>query len=378
MPYNLLLLFFSVFSIMEVMIEKNKTIKLLLLIFVLFGYWIFFGFRGFLGWDWYYYTQFFEKGIGNFEIGFQLYTLLLKNIFDNYFSFIAISTLFDIILLGIFFWRYSPYPILSFCLFFTFNGIVIQVDLLRHMRAFLLFLISLQYVGEKRIIKYFSLNILAICFHKIAICFLPLYFILDKNFIKYKKTILSIIFLNIFLLSYEINLIKTILYFFQDISIYGLGDKIQFYLKGIHGLDKKLGLGDFERIVTFIIFWKYRREIVREFHFGNMMYNLYFLYVTTFLFFHGFRILSDRISNSVFIVSYWIIYPMIIRRNRNIIGHFLYIILISYMFLKVNVKFVINPLHLHSYKNILIQEEDIVSRKKIVEEETIKFIQNQN
>ena len=236
MGYNILLVIFFLMSIIDIFIKKTERKKILLLIIACLVYWIFFGFRGFVAWDWYNYHKAFEYNTYQyFEIGYINFMMLGKSILKTYFTFIEFSTLLDIVILGWFFYKYSPYPVFSFCLMFAFNGVIMQLDLLRHMRAFTLFLISLSYVYEKRIICYEIINLIGVLFHRIALLYLPLYFLLTKKIWKLKKIILFLIIIGTCFIVFKINLARLFLIRFQDVSFYEIGSKIKSYFSSVHG-----------------------------------------------------------------------------------------------------------------------------------------------
>lgn len=373
MSYNLLLIIFFILSFIELTLpNKQKYFKLFLLGIAMFFYWIFFGFRGLVGWDWYNYQNAFNEDIFNFEIGYNFFMNFGKVLFKNYFDFVAFSTFIDIVMLGAFFYFYSPYPIFSLLLFMGFNGIVIQIDLLRHMKVLILFLLSLYYIEKRKKIKYFSINILEILFHRVGLFFLPLFYILNKNLLKYKKVILFLVICGMGAAAFKISIIRTMLLFFQEISFYKIGDKVKAYLSSPFGGTQLTGIGNIERVATFIVFWYYKERIYYKEKHGKIIFNLYILYILSFLLLLEFKILSDRISNYTFMVSYWIIYPIILKINKKYFRFVLYFSLIIYVVLRVNLQYVYNSLKVHEYKNVLITEEDYLERVKIREKEYVE------
>ena len=92
------------------------------------------------------------------------------------------STIINAVLLNVFFKRYlsAKYYALGFILFIAFYGLTLEVDLMRNIKALLIFLIALRFVEERKPIQYFLLISLAFFFHWSALFFIPLYFFLHK------------------------------------------------------------------------------------------------------------------------------------------------------------------------------------------------------
>lgn len=365
MEYNIFLILLAVLSLYEVFLSKNqKEIKFMLLLIASFVYWIFFGFRGFVSWDWFnYYRAFLGENL-SFEFGYTLFMEFGRCIFKTYFNFIAFSTLIDIFILSYFFYKYSPYPVMSLCMFLTFNGMHIQFDLLRHMRTLLLFLLSLSFLEKRNLRSYLFFNIIGSFFHRIGLFYLPLYFILNRNIIKYKKIIFFLLTIVIGLAMLKINLVRIAIMHFSDIQFYGIGQKITRYLVSIHGNSQISTIGHIERLLTLFLFWNYLPKISKYRH-GKIFVNMYILYLFTYYSFYSFRILSDRLAGFTFIVSYWIIYPTIIFLSKGYKKYFIFICLFIFMFLKINLIYTLKNVELYNYKNILFQEENLLIRKEI-------------
>lgn len=388
MEYNIFLILLAILSLCEVLLLKNqKEIKFMLLLIASFIYWIFFGFRGFVSWDWFNYYPAFVTGNIPFELGYKTFMQIGRYIFDSYFIFIAFSTFLDISILGFFFYKYSPYPITSLCMFLTFGGMEMQFNLLRHIRVFLLFLLSISFIEEKNFKKYFLFNSIGTLFHRIGVTYLPLYFILNKNLLRYKKIILIIISISIIFVLLRINLVRIGLLYFKDISFYGIGDKVSHYLSNntIHGSIQTSKIGHIEKVFTLILFWKYLSPIYQQYKYGKIFVNMYILFLLTYYSLYGFKILSDRLASFTFIASYWIIYPIIVNFNKGWKKYLLYSFLISFMFLKINMTYTLKNIELYIYKNVLFQEENLQKRREIYikekytkTEEIKKYIQEYN
>ncbi|MDX8337055.1 EpsG family protein [Candidatus Cetobacterium colombiensis] len=271
---------------------KEKILKMIVLFLIFF-----LGTRGFLGWDWYFYYPSFMEGTYVYEKGYMLYTQLIRSIFKNYIFYQILTTTIDFIALYYIFKKYCKYPILAFAIFFSIQGLHIEVELLRNIKAIILFLFSLRYIEEKKIIPFLLLNLIGIYFHTSAIIFLPMYFILNY---KYKDKVILGLFLlgsiyylldlKIFLSVFNLNL-----YFLPKI----LNDKILSYNQVIPK-DLIRGFNSFyiERLVIFILAYKYENNLILK--------NSAYIWIGIFLFTSELSIVSLRIG-ILFVYSSWLI-----------------------------------------------------------------------
>ncbi len=214
-PYILLSVFLFFLYLNEVrkiklisVINARKVSFLTLLIFI--------GLRGHIYSDFINYYVYFENlpNIFNltsstftewyFEPGFTLYSSLVKTIFPDYFGWVFVNTLIDILVFQYVFKRYTYSEILPLIFFLAFNGLYIEFNLYRNVKAIDLFLLSLPFLENRRLLPYMALNILGMTFHTTSIIYLPLYFILDKEIPRYIRWIGIIIANVIFLLQFSV------------------------------------------------------------------------------------------------------------------------------------------------------------------------------
>lgn len=389
MEYNILINIFIILSFFDIFIIKDKKKKFLIIILVLLIYLFFFGFRGFIAYDWKVYypnfidtiplSKFFQidqiklnNDYKGFEIGFQIWVSFLKIFFSNWNTYLFFTTFIDISCLLIIFWRYSPYPIFSILLFLGFNGFQLQLDLMRNIKSILLFLFSIEYLQKNKYLKYFILNFLGVTFHMTSLVFIIIGYFLKKNFCKYKKLILFFFIVGIFFLIFSDEILYKILQFilqFSESISSKISYKLEFYLNSGFSNKRKLGIGFIERIITFLLFYINREKILKN-KYGNIFFNIYLLYIFTFLYGSGVKIIFERIG-LLFICSYWIIYPILLknmlRTNKILIFTFIIIICL----LKTIISFQYNyhkTKKLYNYKNILWIKEDYNKSVKIFED----------
>lgn len=357
-----------------------------------FGLILFFGLRGFVYTDWMSYYPLFKNipifwgnevgkianhtineqfktdivnGTVGIELGFIYSTALFKTIIPNYFAWIFINTFFDIILLDIFFKRYSKYYVLSFILFLVFGGLILEFNLLRNIKAILLFLLSLKYLQNRQIIPYMLINGLGLLFHSTAIIFFPLYFILYKEWPK--KLLWIIFFIGNIVFLFHMSYLKPILIFFGDL----IGGRLMlitrvYFENDLFNKPYGIGLGYIERIITFgIIMYFYKR--LKEDSINNLIFiNAYIIYFIIYFYFAELSIAVERLS-LLFAFSYWILYPNIIKL---ISGHWNKLFVVTTFMFYCILKLTASNSNIFSkYDNIISGIESFEIRKQRVEKD---------
>ena len=186
-----MLIYFGIISFLGlgVIIEKiseRKRIGESFFIFSLLLLILFFGLRGYIGYDWYSYKPNFDKMVtigellkGNtqvlysgYELGFQIYTSFIKTLTNNYFIYNFINVSVDFIILYFVIKRFSKYPILSLLLFFGIYGVALEIDMIRNAKSIMLFLLSIKYIEERKILNFGVLNILGILFLPVLLLYI--------------------------------------------------------------------------------------------------------------------------------------------------------------------------------------------------------------
>ena len=261
-PYLILTLILFILYLIEVKKAKFGSLSPKGAIWVAYILmWLFIGFRGHIMSDFISYYPYYieypdlfhlskEDFLNTFEPGFNLYTATIHLLTDNYFIWVAINTLLDLVVLFWFFKKYCNSVILPLIFFIAFNGLLMEFNLFRNMKAFDLFLLSIPYLQNRKLVPYFILNILGITFHTSSIIYLPLYFILNHSNSKYILwggfILANVVFIfNLGIIGSVINNLSII----QDLNAY---DKITRYAS--RGTEFKFSIGYFERTIGFLIF----------------------------------------------------------------------------------------------------------------------------
>ena len=381
LPYIFMfsILFLSIFPVVGRSYKVNKLILLetekdfiVLLVFALF-----IGFRGYVYSDCLVYHDFystvpslfdskeiihryFSKNSYGFEPLFLVWSLIFKSISEDYLVWQTLSTLIDLLLINNLFKTYIPkQSVFGFLIFFVFYGFIIEVNLLRNVRAILIFLYSIKWIKNKKFCKYFFSMIVASLFHTSALFYIPLYFVLGKT-IK-KRTVLLLIIVGNIICICKIQWLKSILLIAANFIPGALGQMLKGYLNSdFYSGTYSLGFGWLERNISFFIFY---------FVFSNtedknerIFYNLFVLYICTFLYCSEMSILVERIPY-LFAASYWILYPLAYKKINKKYKIYLLIWLLIICFLKLSFG---NMNVLMRYDNILFGAESYQTRRNII------------
>lgn len=377
-----MLIYFGIISFLSlgVIVEKiseRKRIGESFFIFSLLLLILFFGLRGYIGYDWYSYKPNFDKMVtigellkGNtqvlhsgYELGFQIYTSFIKTLTNNYFIYNFINVSVDFIILYFVIKRFSKYPILSLLLFFGIYGVALEIDMIRNAKSIMLFLLSIKYIEERKILNFGVLNILGILFHYSSIFYLPMYFILN---VKWNKKFILFLFIlgNIYYLS-DIRIVMRIIKEYNTFLPTGIGAKLSGYFS-IIPLDFPLGfsLYYFERVIMFLLCW-FVSDNLKNKKYGNIMLNSLYISIFFFLYLSEFSIVAMRFG-LLFIYSYWFILPMLLEIYPKL-PIFIVAIAISLFRLNNQINFVGNR-EVYSYQNILINGDSEENQRKRVED----------
>lgn len=294
----------------------------------------FIGLRGFIYSDWIYYWGLFDKvptiwegglsaitksdfsdlfttdvsvGKSGVEIGFLYFTFFLKSIIPNFHVFVFINTVIDIFILDLFLRRYSKYYVFAFIIFLVFGGMMIECNLMRNVKAILLFLISLKYIEERKIMPYMLLNLVGVLFHTSALIFLPLYFILNKVWPKWFMW--SIFIIGNILFIFHISYLEPILITVTDIIGGRLAVQVKLYFAmDLYNQSYGISLGYIERVFTFLAIIIFQNKLIEQRRSNCLFINAYVLYFVCFFFFSEIMVAVERLT-LIFIFSYWILYP---------------------------------------------------------------------
>lgn len=376
--YFIILIILGIGSLIDIFSE-SRELKRNIYIFLISILVIFFGTRRYIGYDWYSYMPSFEKSqniielvkngfvVGGFEKGYQVYCAGIKLFTDNYLVFNFINTVIDFLLLYFIFKRYSRYPIFTLLIYFGVYGVAFEIDMIRNLKSILLFILSIKYIEDRKILPFAALNLLGFFFHYSSLIYFPMYFLLK---IKWNRLFLCEVFLlgNVYYLMDKRWLIRGIGEFTKRFSG-EIGRKVAVYISIVPDYFP-LGVTLFylERVAIFILVL-FMLNRLSEKRYGTIFANSLFLSVFIFLFGAEFSVLALRIG-ILFVYSYWFILPMLFEVNDNIgikVGVLILAFGISYFRLNNQINFIGNK-KLYQYENVFLEHKSAEERRKMVVE----------
>lgn len=241
------------------------------------------------------------------EPAFFIYSSFIKTLGFDYYGWVFINTLIDMVVLFWFFRKYSPSVILALIFFFAFNGLLIEFNLYRNVKGLDCFLLSVPFLLDRKIWPYMLLNLLGIMFHNSSILYLPLYFIFNLKLNNYFIWTMVIVSNLIFLA--QIHIVSNVISYIPFIQNLEMYEKISGYVakKQEYGLS----FGYLERLFAIVLFTLLRGKLVKADKRNNFFYNSYFFYYISITIFYEVEVFVDRIPY-LFIYSYWILYPKVL------------------------------------------------------------------
>lgn len=344
--------------------KKAQNIAFILLL-------VFIGLRGHIYSDFIQYYKFFEELPNLFELdiyffsdwyfepGYVLYSSALKTLIPNYFAWVFVNTLIDLLIFRHVFKEYTSSQILPFIFFIAFNGLFVEFNLYRNVKSIELFLLSIPYLKHRKLLPYMLLNLLGMTFHSTSIVYLPLYFMLDRE-IPAKVRWGGIIVANLIYLG-QIHIISDLinsLDAFQSLTAF---DKLAGHAANS---DSSYGLsfGHLERTFSILVFTILYDRLCADRSTNRLFYNCFWLYYITFLCFYEVTVLTERIP-ILFVFGYWILYSntaVLKFRSRQLVYAFS-------MFLVVVKVFMANNIPPAKYDNVLFNIESYESRRAVYE-----------
>ena len=169
--------------------EKKKNFKTGMVVMAILPMFLLFVLRyKYIGVDTIGYVRFFQKEIRNyswaeifdvdtmrFEIGFRVYTKIISLFSDSYTFYFLINALVIFGILMRFSFKYTENPFVFFFLFITLGTYAFFETGLRQALAMVICLLAVDFVKEKKPIRFILLVVLAYFFHKSALVFLLIY-----------------------------------------------------------------------------------------------------------------------------------------------------------------------------------------------------------
>jgi hypothetical protein len=152
---------------------------------------------------------------------------------------------------------------------------------MRNAKSILLFMVSLQYVKNRRIIPYMFLNGCGILFHMSAVLYLPFYFLSYKNFSK--MTLLFVFLLGNIIFLLKIDFIKPIALFIANMVGGHFAGYVNLYFSNSAYIHYGVSLGYLERTMTFLLIIIFYKKLA-AYKINMVIINAYILYFICFTF----------------------------------------------------------------------------------------------
>jgi hypothetical protein len=333
---------------------------------------LFFGLRGFVCTDWYSYYPYFEQlktlwsgglwqtfSAPTYDAGFELYSVLVKSVCPSYFSWVFVSTAIDVALLHVVFKRYVRYYVFAFILFFVFHGEVMELNLMRNVKSILLFFLSLKYLQERKILPYMLLNLLGVSFHLSSLAYLPLYFVLHREFPRWLFWAAFIVGNILFLL--QVRYIQPLFTMVGDIVGGQLPRMVKYYFANTaYGIS----IGYVERVISFTLIMLLLPALKRQGKSNLLFVNLYLIYMVSILYFGEAYSVMLRMSY-LFIGAYWFLFPNILQVLRLKSNQLLLVCAFGvYAFIKI---LLLHPSAEMKYDNLMFGIHSFEERKEVFE-----------
>lgn len=217
----------------------------------------------------------------NFEAVEWGYALLNKILYNVGFPYSSIFILIAFLQLFFFYKGIERYPrIVPYAFFFYFSTayIFFSLNVMRQALAFSMFVYALNFIQSRHVVKYAIVVLIASAIHKSAIVLLPLYFLLNRDYLKSLKLQYALYFFTFFLG----KIIQEIIW--DNFALISRLAGYESYAKGVESLKdvnwaKEGGIGFILWMIIdlWVIFYSQKfREHYKQ-SYVNSVYHLYFL-----------------------------------------------------------------------------------------------------
>lgn len=269
--------------------------------------------------------------------GFVIFAMLVKLIDNDWAFFVFVNSFIDITIFTLCLKKYHVNVFLCLLSFLAFQGILTELNLFRNIKAILLFIYSLSYIQDRKLVKFLVINIIGFTFHSSALLFIPMYWILNR---RYPSTPLYIA-LGIFTVIYvaQIDVLENYLMSLTLSSDSAAADKFSFYLN--QGEESVFSIGFLERLLTLGLTLNIYKKIKNNGNSFNLIIaNSFFVFYILYSLFGFNAVFRDRIPY-LFIYSYWFLYPYLFRyytKGRKIIAILFFALFFGKIYLSTHVK----------------------------------------
>lgn len=355
-PYLIVISLFIIVFYLESngVIDRRKS-----RFFSFFLFFFFFGLRGYVGSDWYNYSisyDYLDQAIAyqsQAEIGFQSMIRISKFFGLEYFSFLFIITLIQVVLLDNILNKLSYYISLPYIILISLFPLLI-IDLLRNFTAILFVFNGIIYLLRNNNKKFFFFVLLGCLFHTSALLLLFSYFIRDR--LLSKKLMIGLFSIGLVVYLFQINFYASLFQFLAN----SIGGRLGYLISSSLTSDEVaygIRIGIIEKIIVFLLLIFNYDNFKRNF--SPILVNLLVVFLTVNLFFSTSQSMINRFS-LLFALAYCIVlsnffYSLKFKKYYRMALFFFVI----FMFSRSYVTF---SADIYMYKNVLFQEENIKDR----------------
>lgn len=253
-------------------------------------------------------------------IGFWEFNILLK--LFGYFLFVKVYRHFC---------GDSTWGLLYGLVFWMFNGLMNFPA--RNFCAWIIFIWAIQYIEERKLVRYIFACALAVCFHISIIMVVPIYFL--RIHLTQKQLYLTVGFIVIFVIVLS-QFGNTIWQISQSIELLGIADRTEDYASGFYRHKElvertSFSFGFVARTLIFVMAIKYRNDILKRFKYGDFIINMSFLVVVYDAIVSVVPVMGRGYSAVVIIYCVLFSYVMsVIKRDRIIVNTIVFIFLLLF------------------------------------------------
>lgn len=291
-------LFFFIFAFLEVRttIEEKKKNVLYVFMYVFLVFEV--GFRWETGTDWTDYMRHFLQSTSyetvllnvllGYEPGYGFFAFLVRSFTDNYTVFLVLHAALYYFLIFKANKFLSPYPFVSLLVFYCSTMGILGSN--KQLIALAICFYSLQFVLDKKPVKFFLLVFIAFFFHTSALFFVVYYF-LNRDFKKY-------LIISVLIVAFIIGKSSLPSFMFSSLANFlggAAADKADMYSDNQLSETSLSMIGLIRRLLFFVVFFINYDMLVRKFAAYRLIFNGYlFGLIVYFLFWESLIILVGR------------------------------------------------------------------------------------
>ena len=175
----ILSLFFSIFAFNKIRTTKHKYTKIMFSIISALPLFIVAAFRYGVGNDYFSYADYFSNSlhIQYMEYGFDFLIKIIRNFTTNYVALFVVCSFIFFYFIFKAIYEQSVNPTLSIFLFVCAPYYFEFFSGMRQMMAVAIFLYSIKYIKQRKLLRYLIFNLIGASFHSSSFVFIPIYWL---------------------------------------------------------------------------------------------------------------------------------------------------------------------------------------------------------